>query len=125
MSAKVYVCVCCSVCMVRHESSASKFFKQVTRFVQTVASYGTVNRFVVARQIGMTPRQYDQIHPYLLEAYADVLSYDPSEKSWSYIAKGAINKDIIQEEEIPIENENIQSDKDDIIQEKEVEVVDY
>ena len=44
------------------------------------------------------------------------------DKSWSYIAKGQIQKEIIQEEEIPIENDGVLELKDEIIQEKEVEM---
>lgn len=88
-------------------SSNSKFFKQINQFLAIVATNRTVNRYVLARQMGLTPRQYAALAPYVIEAYSDVVKYDVSEKTWNYVGHGLIHKEIINEEDVLTEKDDI------------------
>lgn len=99
------VCVCGYM---MKASSNSKFFKQINQFIAIVATNRTVNRYVLARQMGLTPRQYAALAPYVIEAYSDVVEYNVSEKTWNYLGdNGFINKEIINEEDVVTEKDDI------------------
>lgn len=59
--------------------------KMIDIFLNTIRTWGTINRYEAAVKAGMTPRQYKDFHQYFLEGHKDVISYDEKTKRWTWI----------------------------------------
>lgn len=73
---------------------------------------------------GISTKQFERLFPAMMDIYSTTLEYDQSTKEIKYIGKGFISKPITQESDIPQEQE-IQTESDGVIEEPEVQTVDY
>lgn len=73
--------------MTKIQDSNAKFLFRVNKYLEIVKEHKTINRFVVCRLLMITPKQYELLHPYLVEAYADKIEYNPNRKEWTWIEK--------------------------------------
>jgi len=94
----------------QHKSSESKNHNIIAKFIDIVATNHTINEWKVVRQIGMTPKQYESMKNLLIQGYDDVLDYNKNTKEYTIISK-PIEKPIVEEEEIEIEDEGIIEEK--------------
>ena len=93
----------------RIQTSETKFLYRVNNILQTIEKNSPINRFALCRMLNITPKQYELLHPYLVEAYPDKLEFSTTTKQWTWKAK-PIKKPVVDEEEIPMEDEEIPED---------------
>lgn len=87
----------------QHRSAESKNNSRITNFLKIVADNGVINEWKVVRQAGITPKQYQIMKPLLTNGYDDLMDYNPINHNFSWIAKGTIQKEVIEEKEEIIE----------------------
>ena len=73
--------------MSKIQSSNQKFLFLVNKYLQKVKEEGTINKFVVCRLLMITPRQYESMHSYLKDGYADKMEYNDGKREWTWIEK--------------------------------------
>lgn len=69
------------------QSSESKFIHKINMILNKIKEEKSINRFVLCRLLNITPKQYELLHPYLVEAYQDKIEFNPNGKMWSWVEK--------------------------------------
>ena len=70
-----------------NQTTQTKFLFRINKILDTIEENTPINRFVVCRILNITPKQYELLHPYLVEAYADKIEFNSNDKKWYWIEK--------------------------------------
>lgn len=71
------------------QTSQTKFLYRIAKILETIQENTPLNRFVLCRILNITPKQYESIHPYLVEAYGDKIEYNVNSRKWVWIEKNS------------------------------------
>lgn len=78
-------------------SSEAKFTHRVNMVLDKIQQNSPINRYVLCRMLQITPKQYESMHPYLVEAYQDKIEFSNVGKTWTWIGEAPKMPETLEE----------------------------